>query len=99
MIQSDVYTEERCDPRPNIFQRSYNYKNLNDGLFFYTFNNMGYFFFFFFFFFCALQKEHLETRLKIREEQGIERADFGELRTPFQLQILARVQALEVTDS
>ena len=33
-----------------------------------------------------------------REEMGIEKVDFGELKSPFQLQILARVQAMEISD-
>lgn len=46
-----------------------------------------------------LQQSHLESQSKAREDRGIESTDFGENRTPFQLQILARVQALEVTDA
>ncbi|XP_064395621.1 uncharacterized protein LOC135342716 isoform X2 [Halichondria panicea] len=42
---------------------------------------------------------HFEVQSKAREERGIERTDFGEMRSPFQLQLLARAQALEVTDA
>ena len=45
-----------------------------------------------------LQQAHLDTQSKEREAMGIESVDFGEERSPFQLQILARVQALEVTE-
>lgn len=47
---------------------------------------------------CQLQQAHLDVQTRAREEMGIEPTDFGETRTPFQLQILARVQALEISD-
>ena len=40
----------------------------------------------------------METQSRAREERGSESTDFNESRSPFQLQILARVQALEVSD-
>ena len=46
-----------------------------------------------------LQNTYLEMQSRAREEQGVESTDFGELRSPFQLQMLARVQALEITDT
>lgn len=49
-------------------------------------------------FFLLLQQAHLDTQSRAREEMGIELTDFDETRTPFQLQILARVQALEISD-
>lgn len=45
------------------------------------------------------QSAQLETRSRERESMGVESTDFDESRTPFQLQILARAQALEVTDA
>ena len=39
-----------------------------------------------------------EAQAIAREEMGIEKVDFGELKSPFQLQILARVQAMEISD-
>ncbi len=49
-------------------------------------------------FWSNLQQTYLDTQSKARDGQGIESTDFGETRTPFQLQILARVQSLEVSD-
>ncbi len=46
-----------------------------------------------------LQQSHLEAQTEAREERGIESTDFGETRSPFQMQLIARVQALEVTDT
>ena len=46
-----------------------------------------------------LQQSLLDVQTKAREERGIESTDFGETRSPFQLQMIARVQALEVTDA
>lgn len=48
--------------------------------------------------FVPLQLSFLSSQTRSREERGVECIDFGEDRTPFQLQILARVQALEVSD-
>ncbi len=45
------------------------------------------------------QTSYLDTQAKAREELGTEGTDFGELRSPFQLQMIARVQALEVGDA
>lgn len=50
------------------------------------------------FFFLFLQQSFLSSQSRSREERGVESTDFGEDRTPFQLQIIARVQALEVSD-
>ena len=44
------------------------------------------------------QQEYQRERAKSREERGIETTDFDELRSPFQIQILARVKALEISD-
>ncbi len=41
----------------------------------------------------------MKSQLEARQERGTVRMDFGELRTPFQLQMLARIKALEVTDA
>lgn len=35
---------------------------------------------------------------KDREQRGIEVIDFGEMRTPFQVQVTARAKSLEMTD-
>lgn len=48
-------------------------------------------------FFC-MQEAHLETLEKMRKESGNEDFDLDESRTPFQLQIEARVQALDIAD-
>lgn len=47
----------------------------------------------------CMQQTHLETQSQAREERGIESTDFGEIRSPFQMQLLARVQALDVADA
>ena len=47
---------------------------------------------------CFFQQEYQRERAKSREERGIESADFDESRSPFQIQILARVKALEISD-
>lgn len=48
-------------------------------------------------FFC-IQEAHLETLEKMRKESGNEDFDLDDSRTPFQLQIEARVQALDIAD-
>lgn len=49
--------------------------------------------------YCVLQEVHLENLEKMRAESGNEDFDLGETRTPFQLQIEARVQAMEIADT
>ena len=44
------------------------------------------------------QQDYQRERVTAREERGIESADFDEMRSPFQMQILARVKALEISD-
>ena len=41
----------------------------------------------------------MKGQMEARQERGTLRVDFGELQTPFQLQMLARIKALEVTDA
>lgn len=45
------------------------------------------------------QETYLKARSEARKEQGTENTDFGELRSPFQLQMLARIKALEISDA
>ena len=45
--------------------------------------------------FCLSQESFLEAQQQIREEKGIDNVDFHETKTTFQLNILARVQALD----
>ena len=48
--------------------------------------------------YCFLQEVHLENLDKMRKESGNEDFDLDETRTPFQLQIEARVHAIETAD-
>lgn len=45
-----------------------------------------------------MQEARLETLEKMRKESGNEDFDLDEIRTPFQLQIEARVQAMDIAD-
>lgn len=47
---------------------------------------------------CSNQKTFQEEQTKSRSERGTEDVDFGESRSPFQLQIIARAQAMELSD-
>ena len=47
---------------------------------------------------CLVQEGRLEVLEKMRKDTGNEDFDLDESRTPFQLQIEARVQTMDITD-
>ena len=47
---------------------------------------------------CCMQEDRLESMEKMRKETGNMDFDLDETRTPFQLQIEARVQAMDIAD-
>ena len=47
---------------------------------------------------CGLQEDRLEFLEKMREETGNRDFDLNNSRTPFQMQIEARVQAMDIAD-
>ena len=47
---------------------------------------------------CWVQEDYLESLEKMRKDTGNKDFDLDETRTPFQLQIEARVQAMDIAD-